>query len=146
MKMFNYIIIMIAMMLFLEFTGIHTGVNSTLSAIGVNINQEDSSVIEAGVDNSTFFKKVFDSSGIFALLLAGGAIIVGLFGKQFDTSLVIVPMVIYIGTTFISTFGFLLVYTIALNQNWLTALVCTIFIPLEVGFIISVIDWFGGDR
>lgn len=141
MKLGNWMVMIVAMIIFLEFMGIPTGLGVILNSFGITIN---SGVVNAGLDNSSFWGEIFGASGIFILLAAGGAIIVGLFAKSYDTSLIILPLIIIIGGLFIVTFGTIILYIQALNVQWMTMLVTTIFGALGVGFIMSCVDYFAG--
>lgn len=132
------------MMLILEFLGIPTGLSTTLDNFGISINPNTSQLITADLENSGFFSKIFGNTGILIILLGGGAIIVGLFAKSYDTSLIILPLVVMLGTLFASTFWSVIKYTQSFGQDWMTALIATIFIPLGIGFLLACVEFFRG--
>jgi len=144
MKLWNYIILLVTMMIFLEFVGIPTGLSATLENFGISINPATANLITADLESSNFFDRIFGNTGVLIILLGGGAIIVGLFAKSYDTSLVILPLIVLIGTLFASTFWTIIKYTQALGQSWMTALIATIFVPLGIGFIWSCVEFFRG--
>ena len=148
MKLYNYIIIMVTMMVILELVGISTGFGQTLSLIGIDINPTNGSVTSVDVHGSKLFDVFFGNlNGLFALTLAAaGSIVVGLLGKYYDTNLLILPAVIWVATTFVGTFGSLMILALNSHQNWFVGIVCTIFVPLQIGFLMAAVDWFGGDR
>jgi uncharacterized membrane protein YczE len=145
MKLGNWVVMLLTMMIVLEFLGIPTGLSSTLSYFGVNINPVTSQLVSADIGNSSFWSYIFgEGLGILLILLGGGAIIVGLFAKSYDTSLVILPLITTIAGLFIGTFWSIIKYTQMLGQDWMTALIATIFIALGAGFIFSCVDYFAG--
>lgn len=142
MKLGEMVVMLLTMMVVLEFIGIPTGISATLNSYGVNINPKTSELISADMGNSSIWHYIFGNTGILILLLGGGAVIVGLFAKSYDTSLVVLPLIITTATLFISTFSGIIEFTKTLGQAWMTALVSTIFIALGAAFIWSCIDYF----
>jgi len=144
-KLGHFVVILLTMMVVLEFMGIPTGLSSTLEEFGITINSNTSQLISADIGNSSFWTSIFgDNTGKLILLIGGGAVIVGLFARGYDTSLVILPIVTTTAILFISTFWSIIKYTQVLGQDWMTALISTIFIALGAGFIWSCIDYFAG--
>jgi hypothetical protein len=141
MKLGNWMIMIVSMVIFLEFMQIPTGLGVILNSFGLNIG---SGVVTQTIDNSSIWNDIFGASGIFILLAAGGAVIVGLFAKSYDASLVILPLIITIGGIFIVTFGTVIMYINALGIQWMTMLITTIFGAMGVGFIMSCVDYFAG--
>lgn len=144
MKLGNWMVMIVAMVIFLEFMGIPTGLSVILNSFGININSTTGEVINAGLDNSSFWNSIFGISGVLILLASGGAVVVGLFAKSYDTSLIILPLIITIGGLFIITFGTIILYVKSLDVQWMTMLITTIFGTLGVGFIMSCVDYFAG--
>jgi hypothetical protein len=147
MKLQAYLIMFVAMMVFLEFLGLPTGFSLTLDTFGININPITHELESADLQNSNFFSQIFGTTAgaLTVLVLSGvGAIIVGLFARSYDTSLVILPLVISVAGLFASTGLVLLQYADTLGQTWITALIATIFLPLGVGFVWSCVDYFAG--
>lgn len=144
MKLWNYIVLMLSLMIFLEFVGLQTGLSTTLSNFGVEFN-DNSELISGDLENSGFFSQIFGSTGILIVLISTGvgAVVVGLFAKSYDTSLVVLPLVIWVGTLFASTFWSIIQY-VPEEQKWMTALIATIFIPLGAGFLWSCVEFFRG--
>jgi hypothetical protein len=145
MKVWTYLIIFVAMMLFLEFVGIHTALNGTLGLVGITINK-DTSLLETGdISQSTFWTKSFGAGvGVLMLVISAGGIIAGLFGKQFDTRLVILPFITGVLALFSGTTWIIVQYAMLTGESWLIGIVATIFLPLGVGFVFSLIEFFGG--
>jgi hypothetical protein len=144
MNLGSWLIMLTAMMIVLEFFGMPTGLSVVLDKFGIEINPITHQLVTADIEQSTFFSKIFTNTGILLLVTWGGAVIVGFFAKGYDTSLIILPLVISVGTLFASTSWFIIKYAQSLNQDWITMLIATIFIPMGVGFIWSCVDYFAG--
>jgi hypothetical protein len=132
------------MMIFLEFLGIATGFGETLRYFGININEQSHELVSADLSNSSFYNFIFGNEGILIVLIIGGAVIVGFFTKSFDINLILLPLVTTVFVKFAQTAWLLISYVQQVNQDWLLALIATIFIPLGVGYILAMVDWFKG--
>lgn len=146
MKVWNYMIIMLTMMVFLTFVGLApSGTQNILQTVGININQTTSELISGDVVNSNWFDILFN--GLTGLIVVAGfstAIIVGLFTRQFEWKLVLVGFFTGFVVLFVS-FGWSIVQLArTTGENWLTAVAATIFLPLTVMFVFSIVEWFGG--
>jgi len=147
-------VMILVMIIFLSFMGMPTGLNPIASSVGVNINATTGQLEDADVSSSNFWTILFSESavtilgvefskGILISLVGAGLVIIGLFAKGYDTSLVILPIVIFIAGLFVSTFWILISYVNSMDITWMTALVTTIFGGLGLGFVMSAIDYFG---
>jgi uncharacterized membrane protein len=145
MKVWNYMAIMLTMMVFLYFLGFNpAGTSSVLSSAGVVIDPTTGELITGDVANSTWFDMFFGGLGILTLALTGGAIIIGLFTKSFEWKLVVLPFFTFFVFKFLS-FGWGIVQLAKdTGESWLVAIIATIFIPLTIMFGVSIIEWFGG--
>lgn len=146
MKVWNYMMIMLTMMVFLYFLGFNpAGSGSILEDTGISINSTTGELISGDIANSTWFNELFSPiDGILFLVGIGGAIIVGLFTRQFEWKITLLPFF----TTFVGkfvAFGWS-VMTLALDtgQSWLIAVFATVFLPLTAMFVFSIVEWFGG--
>ena len=141
MKLGGWMIMLTAMMLFLSIVGIPTGVSGILDKIGITLNVDDETV-NADIESSTFW--YYFMAALTAV--AAGAIIVGFFAKGYDTSLIILPLVIWIAGAFIGTFWIIIQYTAQNSggQYWMTSIVTLIFSVLAIGFIMACMDYFAG--
>lgn len=144
MKLGEFVVMLLTMMTIMEFAGIPTGLSATLQNFGVVINTNTSQLISADIGNSSFWSSIFGSTGFLVLLAGGAAVIVGLFAKSYDTSLVVLPLIVSTGTLFISTFWAVIKYVQVIGQDWMTAMVSVIFIAVGAGFIWSCVDYFAG--
>ena len=147
MKLWNYMAIMLAMMIFLYFLGFNMGggVSKVLNDTGIYINQTTGGESTIDVANSGWGDKIFNPlTGLIIGL--GSAIIIGFFTKSFDWKIVMIPFF----TSFIGAFlGFgwsiiNLVRTEGGGESWLIGIVVTVFGTLTAMFVFSIVEWFGG--
>ena len=145
MRLGAWLVMLTAMILFLTFVGIPTGLSPVLDTIGIEVNQTSLDVVSADIESSTFWDWLFDNStGILVLLSLGGAVVIGLFAKSYDTSLIILPFIILVAGQFIVTFWAIIKLVITYEQWWMTSIITLIFGALAVGFIMSCVDYFAG--
>jgi len=142
MKLGVWMMMLVGMMVFLTILGIPTGISGILEKVGFELNI-DNETINGDVENSMFWTTFMMA---LALVSAGGAIIVGLFAKTFDVSLIIVGPVIWIAGTFIGTFWHAMLYTQnnSGGQFWRTSIVFLVFSTLAIGFTMACLDYFAG--
>lgn len=142
MKLGGWVIMLTVMILFLSLMGLQIPIlDNILNALGIDINLGTSEIVSADIENSSLWNSI---TVIFLALVAGGAVVVGLFAKGYDTSLVILPFIVFLGGLFISTFGAIISYTIGGSPTWLVGIVTIIFTGLSVGFVMSCVDYFAG--
>ncbi len=144
MKVWNYVIMFISMMVFLEFVGLPTGLSGTLNYFGIQMNSETSQLITADLESSQLYDFIFGSTGLLILLLTAGVVIVGFFTKSFNPELILLPFITTVLIKFIGTSWAIIKYAQTTGQQWLIAIIATIFIPLGVGYIIATVEWFKG--
>jgi hypothetical protein len=145
MKLGTFTVLFVCMIMFLEFVGIPTGASLMLGTFGIDINHNTGELISADGEQSTFWGWIFGAgAGILVILSLGGAVIVGLFSKSFDTSLIILPLVISLGTTLSSTAWTIIKYMNTFGSSWATNIVAIIMAGLGVAFIMSCVDYFAG--
>jgi hypothetical protein len=148
MKVWNYMAIMLGMIIFLTFMGFDLTSSSTelLNDTGVYINSTDMGQSNIDISDSSWFSKLFDKvDGLVVLLGLGGAIIIGLFGKTLDWKLVLgVPFFSIFGIKFARVGFFMAQLT---DEAWLKGIIITIFGVLTVMYIFSIFEWFAsGDN
>jgi len=160
MRVWSYLTIMMGVVLLFAFVGVDSpgegssGVNTTtsdaLNSIGLKINASNSKVESFDLKNSKFYLDVFKDNvgitagGLLAGLLIGGAIIVGLYRGQFEWKIVVISFILWIVASFIGVGANIIQYAIATGEDWLIAVICTIYGTILVGFLWSFIDWFAG--
>jgi len=130
----------VVMVIFLELVGIPTVASSVLGTFGISIN--DGEIENADIANSEIYSWIFGAAGILAVIAGGGAVIIGLFAKSYDTSLVILPLIISIGGALASTAWTVILYASSQNAPWLTKIVAIVFVGLGIGFLWSCVDYF----
>ncbi len=140
MKIWNYIVIFITLFMFLEFVGFPMGFASTLSYFGITM--VDSQLVSADIASSALYSYLFGTVGI--LILAGGAVIIGLFSKSFDVNLILLPVITTVLVKFVSAGWIIVKYAQETGQSWLTGIVAMIFIPFTIGYIVAAVEWFRG--
>ncbi|MFP4457168.1 MAG: hypothetical protein ACLFPS_05855 [Clostridia bacterium] len=145
MKVWNYMAIMLTMMVFLYFLGFSpAGVSDTLEDTGIKVNSTTGQLIEGNTANSAWYNKLFSSNGLLLLVGAGGALIVGFFTRQFEWKILLIPFFTLFVGNFVS-FGWSLVNLAqSTGETWLVGIVATVFLPLTAMFLFSVVEWFGG--
>lgn len=145
MKLWNYMAIMLGMMIFLYFVGLNPSgtVEQVLNNTGINVTAGYSTI---DVANSDWGDKIFNPlTGLIIGL--GSAIFIGFFTKSFDWKIVMIPFF----TSFIGAFlGFgwsliNLVNTIGEGEVWLVSIIVTVFGTLSAMFVFSIVEWFGGN-
>ena len=146
MRLGGWVVTLSAMIMFLTLMGLPTGLDDIMTSIGVTTNSTTSAIISADVEQSTFWSKIFGTTGILVLIIGTGvgSVLIGLFGKGYDVSLVYAPFIVAIGGIFVSTFWGIIVYVKGFEQLWMTYIVVLIFGVLGLGFAMSCLDYFGG--
>ena len=143
MKIGEYIVIMMSLVMFLEILGFHTTAGGMLSAFNVGVDATNSSISinGGGLESSSFY------SGLIALLSVGfgAAIIAGLLSRTFDWKITLkgfmtgTVMYLFAGTGFI-----LINEAISKGNMWMVWIISIVFIPFTAGFLFAVFNWFGG--
>jgi len=145
MKLGEFCVMIIVMIVFLQFLGLPTGLSVIPESYGININEDSGQLTNADVGNSYYYLKIFGAvTGFLIVLAGGGAVIVGLFAKSYDTSLIILPLVVATAGTFITTFWAIILHVQNLGQPWATNLITIIMGGIGVAFIWSCVDYFAG--
>jgi len=146
MKLGGWVVMLSAMVLFLTLMGLPTGLDSIMTSIGVTTNSTTSEIVSVDVEQSSIWDSIFGTTGILVLIIGTGvgSILIGLFGKGYDVSLVYAPFIVAIAGIFVSTFWGIIVYVKGFEQLWMTYIVVLIFGVLGLGFAMSCLDYFGG--
>ena len=146
MKVWNYMMIMLTMMIFLAFVGVPiTGSNTILTAVGINVSSSTGDLVEGDVASSEWYNDLFNATdGLIVIAGLGVAIIVGLFTRQFDWKLVLVGFFTSFAIKFVSVGWSVVQLAQGTGERWLIGVVATIFLPLAAMFIFSIVEWFGG--
>jgi len=147
MKVWNFMMIMLTMIIFLSFLGISTtNSEGILGNMSISINQTTGELIDGDISSSGWFTKLFgDGIGLLLVGLAtAGAVVVGLFTKSFEWKLVLLPFFTGLVVKFASVGWSIVQLAQTTSASWLIAAVATVFLPLTVMFIFSIVEWFGG--
>lgn len=133
MKVWNYVLISIGMILLLEMGGIPTGASGVLEFVGLSTNSAD-------VNISGFYDAVL-------LMLAaglGGGIIIGFFTRTSPENFIILPFIISTVVLFAGTFVSVLSYALGNYAGWVSGILLLLLGPFSVGFIFALIEFFRG--
>ena len=146
MRLQGWVVMLVGLILFLTLMGFPTGLESIVGKLGVSINATNGDFI-ANAEASTLWNDVFNTGGfLVALTLTVGVIVIGLFAKGYDPSLIYAGICVMVGFMFIGTFWGVMSMVGGYEQWWLTAIIGFIFTTLSFGFIMALIDYFGGGR
>jgi len=145
MKLGAFIVMFLCMVMFLEFVGVPTGASTILGTFGIDINSNNGVVNSMDGENSTFWDWIFGAgAGVLLVISATGAVIIGLFAKSYDTSLIILPLVISVGSLLASTMWTIIKYMDSFGQSWATNIVSLVLVGVAIAFIMSCVDYFAG--
>lgn len=132
MKLGSWLIMITGMIIFLTILGIDSGLVYILEQLGLTSGGD--------LMSSNFYTTMFAALAV----IGSGAVVVGLFAKSYDTSLVILPFILFILGLFTKTFFSIINLVGTYDQLWMTSIVLVIFGSLGVGFIMSCVDYFVG--
>lgn len=152
MKVWNYVILCTILILFTTFSGFNTGgevalVNMTKIGLSNSSDPNCPNCINSFDIGFSDLKDFLFSTGAIAGILTGlglAAIGASFFAKGQTENFIILPLITGVLGLFIQTFVAIIRYTIAYNVAWATAIVSLIFIPLTIGFIIALAEFFRG--
>lgn len=132
-------------MIFLAFMGFTVnGADALLGTMGIEINSASGDLDGGDIGNSQWFSLLFGTGGLIVLAGIGTAVIVGFFTRQFEWKLVLLGFFTSFVTLFISVGWSIVQLAQTTGESWLIAIIATIFLPLTVMFIFSIVEWFGG--
>jgi len=138
MKLGEWTIILLGMTIFLELMGVTTGL-SVLAKFGSSI--ANGTLTTTSLEGTSFW---IVALAILATVSAGGAVVIGLFAKSYDTSLVIVPLITAVLLIFGSAFFSIMTIPEIVEEVWIRNIVGIIFTLMGVAFVWSAIDYFAG--
>jgi len=146
MKMWNYMAMMLTMMVFLYFLGFNpANSSSVIQQTGIDVNQTTGELIEGDISGSEWYKDLFNiKDGILILAGLGAAIIIGFITKGFDWKIALLGFFTSFVIKFVSLGWSIVSLARDTGETWLIGIVATIFLPLTVMFIVSIVEWFGG--
>lgn len=141
MKLGGWLVMLTVMILFCTFMGFNLKLDTILDKVGINVDQDTSKLESADIESSSFWSKIFSSTGIL-IIVVGSMVVIGFFAKGYDPSLVVLPLVIFVAGMYITTFWGVILFISEYEQWWMTSLVSLIFSALAIGFTMSCVDYF----
>ena len=139
MKLGGWVVMLLVFCIVLNIVGISSIGSTILSKFNIGIDDEGT-VTNANLSGSTLWIAI-----IAALTVLGAAgLIIGTFGKGYDPSLLLAPLIVTIGGIFIGTFFSTILFVRGLDQLWLTYITLIIFVGMAAGFIMACLNYFGG--
>ncbi len=146
MNIWSYTFMAVIIMLFMQFAGFPTGLNSVLDFIGLDF-ATNNSVAGFNITISNFWEFIFNATtGVFASVAFTG-VAIGLLATGRADIAIFAAIVTSILVLFIPTIAFAVIYAIESGFSpWVTALLAMIFIPLTVGYVIALFKYIGGGQ
>ena len=140
MRVYNYMIITIGLAFLLTISGVDIAFGSVLSNLGISFN-DDNTIVSQDISNSLLYLAIFGGAGILIGLVTG--VIIGAITRSPSENYVILPFIVGTLTIYIGIWMSIINYSIALN-SWVTYVILAICLPLSVGYLISLIEFFRG--
>jgi hypothetical protein len=141
MKIWNYIFIIVTMLLFYQFMG-WTGINNPIADFsGINMTTMDNHIEIAGFSmSSSYFKDYL--FGVFFLTLIGSGIAIGLFATGQGDIAIRAGFAPAIFVGFISSLYIPITKGLEVGiDSWAMGILAIVFIPFSIGFLIALVDW-----
>ena len=143
MKVYNYIVITLGILILMQLAGLPTGaMDKIFDIFGLTFTEEGFTT--ASFSASDFFNAIFSIEGILAALALGGAVLIGILSRTSPENFIILPFITGTLALFLSGFISIMNYSIANHQIWISSIILMIFAPLTVGFILSLVEFFRG--
>lgn len=135
----NFVLIITGLSLFLQLAGIQTGFAGLFSILGITTNSQG--VSDFGLTTSIFYTTIL---GLLTAATVGGAIL-SFFTRASPENYVIIPIVAAVLVIYIGDIQSIISYA-AQYGGWVSAIGVLILAPLGVGFAFGLLDYFrGGD-
>lgn len=141
MKLGEFCVVLLVMVMFLQFMGFQTGAEVIATSYGINISSSGE-LNNADIGNSSSYLFIFGVGAGILILISGAVVVVGFITRSYDPSLVILPLITATATLFAGTFWTMILYVKNLGQPWATALITIIMGGMGVAFIWSCVDYF----
>ncbi len=151
MKVWNYVFVMVGVIVLLQLGGISTAADSIFNLIGLNFNS-DNTINATTVSASGFYDTLFgntstgDSSNgiLIAIAAALGSIAIGAFTRTKPENLILLPLITGTLVLFIQTINGIMNLVIANGNTWIAAIMVLLLIPFSIGFIVALAEFFRG--
>ena len=132
MKVYYFLTIIVGLMILFNIAGISTTTGYVLNYLDIVDNPQN-------LQNTNLYSIII---GIFITAVVGG-IVIGYFTKSSPESYLVAPLagilVLFVGDI-ISIYS----YVNGLGIDWIKYIVMMILIPLALGYIISIVEWWRG--
>lgn len=135
MKVWNYVIISVGLVLLFKFAGIDYGANSILNLVGIGTDS-------VSISTGNLWNAILGSSGILIGIVVG--VVVGVFTRSSPENYIILPLITGTLGAFIQAFVGLMQYSLANYSGWVSGIVLLILAPFTVGYILSLVEFFRG--
>lgn len=148
MKLWNYVFIMMGVIILLHYAGVETSLDPIFNLFGVGFNT-DNTLQNVTLSSSAVYNGLFDTRAgltglLAALVVATSALIIGTFAKFSGENLAMLPFITGTLVLFITTIQGVLTQTIAMGNTVVTGIVSLLLIPLGVGLFIALLEFFRG--
>lgn len=134
-KMYSYLVIGTGLILLFYAAGLPTGVDWFLSFLGIS-NTFDA----ARVAFSTFAVTAFS---VLAAATVGG-IVIGIFTRATPESYLMAGIATSLLTMYLATYASIITYAFGNAPNWVAIIVSLIMLPLTIGYISTVLEYWRG--
>ena len=144
-KTYTAVVIALTIMLIMTFCGLPTGFSNILSKVGFTF--ADGAIESVDVAGSSFFQFLFNNTDGIMLSAIGAAILIGFLTKASTENFILLPFITGVLVLFVGTFAGIMNMVIGstgAGTEWVAAIVVTIFLPITVGLVISLAEWFKG--
>ena len=140
-KVFTYMMMALSIMLVMTFLGLHTGFTDILSIVGFSYDNSTGTISSVGVQTSTIYLTLL----AILTVAVGSTLVIGFITKSSSENYVLLPFVIGTLFLFVQTFTGIMGSVISGDYpGWMAAVVVTIFLPITIGLLISLAEWFRG--
>lgn len=135
MKIWNYLIISIGMVLLFKFAGIDYGATAIIDLFGV-------STTGISTGTSAFWNSILGSSGILIGIVAG--VIIGAFTRTSPENYIILPLITGTLGGLIQAFVGIVTYSVANYSGWVSGIIILLLAPFTAGYIFALVEFFRG--
>jgi len=134
MDVYKYVVMGLGLSLLLEAAGIETGTKALMGKLGFDALIKNPGILmTAGLG----------LKAAIALAAVGTGIIISFFTKSAPESYLLIAYTSLL-LTYVWDITSIMIYAAANYGGWISALIFLILLPLNVGYIHSVVSWWGG--
>lgn len=143
MKVWNYVVIMLGLIIVLQIAGFDTGSTEIFGLVGLSFSDITGDITSVTLSASNFFDALFGNTGLL-IGLGIGAIIAGLFTRAKPENLILLPLITGTLTLFIQASNAILTLIIGTGDAWLAAILVIFLLPFTLGFVLALAEFFRG--